>query len=112
MNATSSRQALSEVRHSLSSKRPRSVLDREAIANGAATRRMHISDIEADMDMACEQAVVGHRAVRTKANRDTWDGQAWDRYVDEAVRQARLRGDELESLRREAGQLERLLQAR
>ena len=41
----------------------------------------------------------------------TWTRQAWDRYVAEAVNQARVRGDELHALLRDAQRLEHLAAA-
>ncbi len=90
---------------------PRFVLDRTAIATGAACRRARAKEIEAAMHHACERAALRSRSCWLSPDRRSWDRRAWDPYVAEAVRQAHARASELESLRREAAQLDRLLRA-
>ena len=102
------------------------MLDRAALATGAAERRARAAAIEADIDHACEAAALrphlcsstaSRRAYdrssweRRSWDRRSWGGRTWNRYVAEAVRQARTHAAELERLRREAAQLDRLLQA-
>ena len=83
-------------------------LVREALAHGAAARRARARAIEDDIDHACEMAALGsHRCLSAKT-RDTWDKRTWARYLAEAVRQAHAHCHELDVLRQEAAQLERL----
>jgi len=84
-------------------------LDRQAIAKGAAVRLARAEEIEDQMDHACETAALGSHTRPPPPDRSAWDSKTWDRYVTEAVSQARQRGPELECLRREAAQLDRLL---
>ena len=91
------------------------VLDRTALATGAAVRRARAAAIEADIDHACEIAALrpdpcSSAAKRRDWDRRSWSGRTWNRYVAEAVRQAQAHAIELERLRREAAQLDRLLQ--
>jgi len=91
------------------------MLDRTALATGATERRARAAEIEADIDHACEAAALrpdlcSSTAKRRDWNRRSWSGRTWDRYVAEAVRQAQVHAAELERLRREAAQLDRLLQ--
>ena len=87
------------------------VLDRKAIATGAADRRARAEEIETEMDEACEQAALGTHLVLSSPDRRAWDSKTWGRYVAEAVRQARIHASALEGLRQEAAQLDRLLRA-
>ncbi len=108
--------------HAMSSPATWSVLDRAALASGAAQRRARAAAIEAEIDHACEAAALRpHPCPSTTTRRDydrdrrswdrrRWGGRTWDRYVAEAVRQAQVHAAELERLRCEAAQLDRLLQ--
>ena len=87
----------------------RFALDRQAIAKGAAVRLARAKEIEDQMDHACESAALGSHTRLPQPDRSLWDSKTWDRYVAEAISQARQRGPELECLRREAAQLDRLL---
>jgi hypothetical protein len=84
-------------------------LDRQAIAKGAALRRARAEEIEDQMDHACETAALGRHTRLLPSDRSLWNGKTWDRYIAEAISQARQHGPELECLRREAAQLDRLL---
>ena len=91
------------------------MLDRTALATGATERRARAAAIEADIDHACETAALRPDLCPSTAkhcdwDRRSWSGRTWDRYVAEAVRQAQNHAAELEKLRREAAQLDRLLQ--
>ena len=83
-------------------------LDRHALLLGATRRRARAQEIEAEMDIACERAAAGSNLPPHAGSRDAWTRPAWDRYVAEAVNQARARGDELHGLLRDADRLERL----
>ncbi|NPD66293.1 hypothetical protein HN018_23605 (plasmid) [Lichenicola cladoniae] len=83
-------------------------LEREALAYGAATRRARARAIEDDIDHACEIAALGGHRRLSVLNRAAWDKRAWARYLAEAVRQAHAHCTELDGLRQEAAQLERL----
>ncbi len=96
-------------RRAASSRVTRFGLDQQAIAKGAALRRARAEEIEDQMDFACESAALGSHTGLLQPDRSSWDSRAWDRYVAEAVSQARQHGPELECLRREAAQLDRLL---
>ena len=87
-----------------------SVLDRAALATGAAERRARAAAIETDIDHACEQAALAPKAPLAASEHRNWTQRAWRRHVAEAVRQANRHTVELETLRREAAQLDRLLQ--
>ena len=93
----------------VSSRITRFKLDRQAIARGAALRLARAEEIEDQMDHACESAALGSHTRLPPPDRSLWDSKTWDRYVAEAISQARQRGPELECLRREAAQLDRLL---
>lgn len=86
-----------------------SKLDRAALLLGAATRKAQAEAMETDMAEACEAAAFGSRATLGPLHRRFWDQAACDRYVAEAVRQARTHAATIHRLRREAEQLERLL---
>ena len=95
----------------------RSALSRTALASGAAERRARAAEIEADIDYACELAALGPETCLSAPERHSWDRRAWDRYVAEPVRQAHpslacsvAHAEELETLRRQAAQLDRLVQ--
>ncbi len=110
MNAMFSRgENLDSPRRAAPSPAIQSRLDRQAIATGAATRRARAEQIEDQMDRACESAALGTHTRLPLPDRSNWDSKTWDRYVAEAISQARQRGPELECLRREAAQLDRLL---
>ncbi len=84
-------------------------LDRTAISRGLMSRHARIREIEANIDLACESAAVGHGMQRRARRREEWDDRTWQRYVAEAVHQARLCSPELSALRQQASHLERLV---
>ena len=84
-------------------------LDRMAIFRGLMSRHARIREIEANIDLACESAAVGHGMQRRARRREEWDDRTWQRYVAEAVHQARLCSAELSTLRQQARHLERLV---
>ena len=99
----------------LSSPAVHPMLDRAVLATGAAERRARAAATEADIDHACEAAALrpdlcSSTATCRDRDRRSWGGRTWNRYVAEAVRQAQAHAAELERLRREAAQLDRLLQ--
>ncbi len=83
-------------------------LEREALAHGAAARRARARAIEDDIDHACEMAALSSHRCLPAQTRDAWDKRTWARYLAEAVRQAHVHCLELDVLRHEATQLERL----
>jgi hypothetical protein len=87
-----------------------SALSHTALASGAADRRARAAEIEADIDHACELAALGPQTCSSAPERRSWDRRAGDRYVAEAVRRVQAHADELETLRRQAAQLDRLVQ--
>ena len=89
---------------------PTSTLDRNALATGAAARRTRLQEIEAKMDQACEAAVRRILPQRQADDRRSWGRLAWNVYVDEATRQARLHASDMAALKRDAQRLERLLE--
>jgi hypothetical protein len=105
MNAMSSAQDLSA---SHCNARYHARLEREALAYGAAARRARARAIEDDIDHACEMAAFGSHRCLPAQTRDAWDKRTWARYLAEAVRQAHAHCLELDVLRQEAAQLERL----
>ena len=100
------RGALDEAPHLISLPSGRSILDRHVLSVGAAQRRARAQEVEAEMDMACERAAIGSSPPGLQ--RDSWNRQMWDRYVTEAVNQARVHGPQLQALWRDAAHLERL----
>ncbi len=90
------------------SSRYRARLDREVLVYGAAIRRERAQAIEDDIDHACEMAALGSHRCPSHQPRDRWDKRTWARYLAEAVRQAHIHCLELDALRQDAAQLERL----
>ena len=84
-------------------------LDRTAISRGLMSRHARIREIEANIDLACESVAVGHGMQDRARRREGWDDRTWQRYVAEAVHQARLCSAELSTLRQQARHLERLV---
>jgi hypothetical protein len=111
MNTMSSyRDGLDDCNH-LGSKSTGSRFDRTALANGAASRHSRLRAIEAEIDHACERAAIGNCAWIRHQDRQKWDRRRWRRYIAEAVQQAYIHPPELDGLRQEVSQLERLIQA-
>jgi hypothetical protein len=111
MNTMSSyRDGLDDCNH-LGSRSTASRLDRAALANGAASRRSRLRAIEAEIDHACERAAIGNCASIRHHDRRQWDRRRWRSYIAEAVQQACIHAPELDALRQEVSQLERLIQA-
>lgn len=100
---------LDSPRCAASSQPTRFRLDRQAIAKGVAVRLARAEEIEDQMDHACETAALGSHTRLQLPDRSSWDSKTWDRYVAEAVSQARQHGPELDCLRQGAAQLDRLL---
>ncbi len=92
-----------------SSRANRFALNRQALAKGAVLRRACAEEIEDQIDHACETAALGNHTRLPPPDRSSWDSKTWGRYVAEAISQARRHGPEVECLRREAAQLDRLL---
>ncbi len=105
------RSAVDKAPNLVSSRPSRPTLDRQVLSGGAAYRRARAQEIEAEMDLACEFAATGPALSSSEGCRETWTRQAWNRYVAEAVNQARNRGAELHALLRDAAHLERLASA-
>jgi hypothetical protein len=111
MNTMSSyRDDLDDCNH-VGSRSATSHLDRTALAIGAASRRSYPRTIEAEIDHACERAAIGNCAAIRHQDRQRWDRRTWRRYVAEAVQQAYIHASELDALRQEVSQLDRLIQA-
>ena len=75
-----------------------------------ARRRAHLAELETEMIAACEAAALGTRP-RTSAtsDRERWDRTTWHRYLAAAMRLEATYGPRICRLRREIGQLERLM---
>jgi hypothetical protein len=86
-------------------------LDRGALAAGAASYRLRVETIEAEIEHACERAALRGGLHRKSADRSDWDRRTWERYLAEAVRKAHYRGADLDALRTRASHLERLIRA-
>jgi hypothetical protein len=111
MNTMSSyRDDLDDCNH-VGSRSATSPLDCTALAIGAASRRSYLRTIEAEIDHACERAAIGNCAAIRHQDRQRWDRRKWRRYVAEAVQQAYIHASELDALRQEVSQLDRLIQA-
>jgi hypothetical protein len=86
-------------------------LNRSALVAGAASCRLRVQTIEAEIEQACEHAALRGGLRRNSADRSDWDRRTWQRYLAEAVRQAHCRGTDLDALRTRASHLERLIRA-
>jgi hypothetical protein len=78
-----------------------------------ARRRARLAELEAGMIAACEAAASGYpsRAGATP-KRGHWDRTTWHRYLATAMRMEAAYGPRMRRLRREIGQLERLMDLR
>jgi hypothetical protein len=86
-------------------------LNRSALAAGAASCRLRVQMIEAEIEQACEHAALRGGFRRNNPDRSDWDRRTWKRYLAEAVRQAQCPGADLDALRTRASHLERLMRA-
>jgi hypothetical protein len=111
MNAMTYGRSLKMPDLSLCSRPTLQKLDRGALAAGAASYRVRVQTIEAEIEQACEGAALRGGFHRNGADRSDWDRCTWKRYLAEAVRQAHYRGADLDALRTRASHLERLIRA-
>ena len=69
-----------------------------------------LAELEAEMIAACEAAALGTRPrTSATAERERWDRTTWHRYLAAAMRLEATYGPRMRRLRREIGQLERLM---
>jgi hypothetical protein len=75
-----------------------------------ASRRARVAQLEAEMNTACEAAALGGRSsTGAAADRERWNRATWHRYLAAAMRLEADYGPRLRRLRREIGQIERLM---
>ena len=86
-------------------------LSRSGLTLEIAARRALLAELEAEMIAACEAAVLG-ATPRPAGSPDPqhWDRGVWQRYLAAAMRLEPVFGPRMCRLRREIGQLERLLE--
>ena len=85
-------------------------LSRQALDVQIARRRAQLAELEAEMIAACEAAAMGARpADQRDSARERWDRTTWHRYLAAAMRLEATYGPRMRRLRREIGQLERLM---
>ena len=78
-----------------------------------ALRRGRLAALEAEMTAACEAAALGAGSpTRATCDRERWNRTTWHRYLAAAMRLEVTYGPRLRRLRREIGQLERLIDLR
>ena len=75
-----------------------------------ASRRARLAECEAEMIAACEAAALGTRPqTSATSDRERWDRTTCHRYLAAAMRLEATYGPPICRLRREIGQLERLV---
>ena len=85
-------------------------LSRQILDEQIARRRARLVALEAGMIAACEAAAMGaHPGTRATAARECWERTTWHRYLAAAMRLKATYGPRIRRLRREIGQLERLM---
>lgn len=73
-------------------------------------RRARLAELEAEMIIACETAVLGVRPLTGKlSDREYWDRAMWQRYLDAAARLEPEYGPAMRQLLQEIQRLERLM---
>jgi hypothetical protein len=89
---------------------PPAPLSRQALYQQIAHRRARLVVLEAEMIAACEAAAMAaHPGIGTTAARERRDRTTWRRYLAAAMRLEATYGPRIRRLRREIGQLERLM---
>ena len=89
---------------------PPAILSRQALDVQIAHRRAHLAELETEMIAACEAAALGTRPqASVTSDRERWDRTTWHRYLAAAMRLEATYGPPICRLRREIGQLERLM---
>ena len=89
---------------------PPAKLSRQVLDMQIGRRRARLAELEAEMIAACEAAVHGTRAPPNAAfEREHRDRMTWRRYLAAAMRLEATYGPRMRRLRREIGQLERLM---
>ena len=89
---------------------PPTILSRQVLDVQIGRRRAHLAELETEMIAACEAAALGARPQRSAtSDRERWDRTRWQRYLAVAMRLEATYGPPICRLRREIGQLERLM---
>ena len=89
---------------------PPTILSRQALDVQIGRRRAHLAELETEMIAACEAAALGTRPqASATSDRARWDRTTWHRYLAAAMRLEATYGPRICRLRREIGQLERLM---
>ena len=89
---------------------PPTILNRQALDVQIARRRACLAELETEMIAACEAAALGTRPqTSATSDRERWDRTRWQRYLAAAMRLEATYGPPICRLRREIGQLERLM---
>ena len=89
---------------------PPARLSRQALDMQIARRRARLAELEAEMIAACEAAAHGTLAMPNAGfEREHRDRTTWRRYIAAAMRLEATYGPRMRCLRREIGQLERLM---
>jgi hypothetical protein len=89
---------------------PPTILSRQALDVQIGRRRAHLAELETEMIAACEAAAMGARSRANAAlGRERWHRTTWHRYLTAAMRMEATYGPRICRLRREIGQLERLM---
>ena len=89
---------------------PPTILNRQALDVQIARRRAHLAELETEMIAACEAAALGtHPPTSATSDRERWDRTTCHRYLAAAMRLEATYGPPICRLRREIGQLERLI---
>ena len=89
---------------------PPARLNRQALDMQIARRRVRLVELEAEMIAACDAAAFGSRtSPNTGFGREHRDRTTWRRYLAAAMRLEATYGPRMRRLRREIGQIERLM---
>ena len=89
---------------------PPTILNRQALDVQIARRRADLAELETEMIAACEAAALGTRPqASATSDRERWDRATCHRYLAAAMRLEATYGPPICLLRREIGQLERLV---
>jgi len=88
---------------------PAATLSRRALDMQIARRRARLAELETEMIAACEVAVHGTRTRPAGFEPEHRDRATWRRYLAAAMRFEATYGPRMRRLRREIGQLERLM---
>jgi hypothetical protein len=85
------------------------MLSRQVLDLKIALRRACLTELEIAMSAACEAAALGEGPRTFATDRESWDRTTWHRYLAAAMRLESTYGPRMRRLRREIGQLERLM---